>query len=48
MAPQVGFDSEQLRDKARKDLLDLLEGVRAACYLWTSSPLCDKLIDGHV
>ncbi|KAI0382078.1 vacuolar protein sorting 33A-like protein [Hypomontagnella monticulosa] len=28
MAPHVGFDSEQIRDKARKDLLYLLEGVR--------------------
>ncbi|KAH7027498.1 Sec1-like protein [Microdochium trichocladiopsis] len=28
MAPYVGFDVEQVRDKARKDLLYLLEGVR--------------------
>ncbi|KAI0200298.1 Sec1-like protein [Astrocystis sublimbata] len=28
MAPHVGFDTEHLRDKARKDLLHLLEGVR--------------------
>ncbi|KAI0160327.1 vacuolar protein sorting 33A-like protein [Xylariaceae sp. FL1272] len=28
MAPYVGFDTEHIRDKARKDLLDLLEGVR--------------------
>jgi hypothetical protein len=28
MAPQAGFDSEQVREKARKDLLYLLEGVR--------------------
>lgn len=28
MAPHVGFDAEQIRDKARKDLLYLLEGVR--------------------
>lgn len=27
MAPRAGFDTEQLRDKARKDLLHLLEGV---------------------
>lgn len=27
MAPHVGFDVEQVRDKARKDLLYLLEGV---------------------
>lgn len=27
MAPHVGFDAEQIRDKARKDLLYLLEGV---------------------
>ncbi|KAI1109039.1 Sec1-like protein [Nemania sp. NC0429] len=28
MAPHVGFDIEHVRDKARKDLLHLLEGVR--------------------
>ncbi|ETS87059.1 hypothetical protein PFICI_00887 [Pestalotiopsis fici W106-1] len=28
MAPHVGFDTEQIRDKARKDILYLLEGVR--------------------
>ncbi|KAK6067014.1 Lysine-specific histone demethylase 1A [Seiridium cupressi] len=28
MAPHVGFDTEQIRDKARKDLLYLLESVR--------------------
>ncbi|KAI1152164.1 Sec1-like protein [Nemania diffusa] len=28
MAPHVGFDTEHVRDKARKDLLHLLEGVR--------------------
>ncbi|RYP65258.1 hypothetical protein DL769_006370 [Monosporascus sp. CRB-8-3] len=28
MAPHVGFDVEHIRDKARKDLLYLLEGVR--------------------
>lgn len=27
MAPQTGFDPEQIRDKARKDLLYLLERV---------------------
>jgi hypothetical protein len=27
MAPRAGFDAEQVRDKARKDLLHLLEGV---------------------
>ena len=27
MAPHVGFDTEYIRDKARKDLLYLLEGV---------------------
>ncbi|KAI0136699.1 hypothetical protein BJ170DRAFT_602804 [Xylariales sp. AK1849] len=27
MAPHVGFDTEQIRDKARKDLLYLLEEV---------------------
>lgn len=28
MAPHVGFDTEQIRDKARKDLLYLLSGVQ--------------------
>ncbi|KAH9994160.1 vacuolar protein sorting 33A-like protein [Xylariaceae sp. FL0662B] len=28
MAPHVGFNTEKIRDKARKDLLYLLEGVR--------------------
>ncbi|PBP27377.1 Sec1 family protein [Diplocarpon rosae] len=28
MAPHVGFDTHQIKDKARKDLLYLLEGVR--------------------
>ncbi|KAI1774134.1 vacuolar protein sorting 33A-like protein [Hypoxylon cercidicola] len=28
MAPHVGFDAEQIREKSRKDLLYLLEGVR--------------------
>jgi hypothetical protein len=31
MAPHAGFDTGQIRDKARKDLLYLLEGVRKAC-----------------
>lgn len=30
MAPHAGFDVENIRDKARKDLLYLLEGVRKA------------------
>lgn len=27
MAPHPGVDTEQIKEKARKDLLDLLEGV---------------------
>jgi hypothetical protein len=27
MAPHAGFDTEQVREKARKDLLYLIEGV---------------------
>lgn len=27
MAPHPGIDTEQIKDKARKELLDLLEGV---------------------
>lgn len=30
MAPHVGFDTEHIQDKARKDLLDLLESVSKA------------------
>ncbi len=30
MAPPAGFDTEQVRDRARKDLLYLLEGVSQA------------------
>jgi hypothetical protein len=37
MAPHVGFDTEQIRDKARKDLLYLLEGVSKASL---SVPTC--------
>lgn len=33
MAPHVGFDTDQIRDKARKDLLYLLEGVSKASQL---------------
>lgn len=41
MAPHVGFDVEHIRDKARKDLLYLLEGVRKADP--TSAPATYKL-----
>lgn len=30
MAPHAGFDTDQIKDKARKDLLYLLEGVSKA------------------
>lgn len=30
MAPHAGFDTDQIKDKARKDLLYLLEGVSEA------------------
>ena len=30
MAPHVGFDVEHIREKARRDILNLLEGVRKA------------------
>ncbi|KAL9943814.1 hypothetical protein ACHAQF_007260 [Verticillium nonalfalfae] len=33
MAPRVSFDTDQIRDKARKDLLNLLEGVRGKLNL---------------
>ncbi len=36
MAPRAGFDTEQVHDKARKDLLHLLEGV--------SQPSCTRCI----
>jgi vacuolar protein sorting-associated protein 33A len=37
MAPHVGFDTEQIRDKARKDILYLLEGVSQPSYLALSA-----------
>ena len=33
MAPHPGIDTDAIKDKARKDLLDLLEGVCKACPL---------------
>ena len=37
MAPHPGIDAEKIKEKARKDLLDLLEGVckamRIICFL---------------
>ena len=33
MAPHTGFDTDQIKDKARKDLLYLLEGVSKALFL---------------
>jgi hypothetical protein len=30
MAPHAGFDTDSIKDKARKDLLNLLEGVSKA------------------
>jgi hypothetical protein len=38
MAPHVGFDTDQIRDKARKDLLYLLEGVSKASRLVSAHP----------
>ena len=36
MAPHPGIETDQIKDKARKDLLDLLEGVCKALHpLWT-------------
>ncbi len=32
MAPHAGFDTDQIKDKARKDLLYLLEGVSKGSY----------------
>jgi len=37
MAPQPVFDSDQIRDKARRDLLYLLEGVSKASSPWEHS-----------
>ena len=33
MAPHPGVDPDQIKEKARKDLLDLLEGVCKAQHL---------------
>lgn len=38
MAPHVGFDIEHVRDKARKDLLHLLEGVSKAALPASHQP----------
>lgn len=32
MAPHPGIDTDQIKEKAKKDLLDLLEGVCKALY----------------
>lgn len=31
MAPHVGFDTAYFRDKARREILHLLEGVSKSC-----------------
>ncbi|KAL2154901.1 hypothetical protein VTH82DRAFT_3577 [Thermothelomyces myriococcoides] len=43
MAPRAGFDTEQLRDKARRDLLHLLEGVRGKKNLVIEKELAGPL-----
>ncbi|KAK0734114.1 small conjugating protein ligase-like protein [Lasiosphaeria miniovina] len=43
MAPQAGLDTEQVRDKARKDLLYLLEGVRGKKNLVIEKQLAGPL-----
>lgn len=41
MAPHPGIDTDQIREKARKDLLDLLEGVcKAHQIVWYLSVAC--------
>ena len=35
MAPHPGIDTDQIKDKARKDLLDLIHGV---CKAFSTSP----------
>ena len=40
MAPQLGTDADYFKDKARRDLLNLLEGVsKAPNFSQTSVPL---------
>ncbi|CAP69273.1 uncharacterized protein PODANS_1_9390 [Podospora anserina S mat+] len=43
MAPQPEFDTEQIRDKARRDLLHLLEGVRGKKNLVIEEKLAGPL-----
>ncbi|KAH8880692.1 Sec1-like protein [Thozetella sp. PMI_491] len=43
MAPHVGFDTEQIREKAKKDLLYLLEGVRGKKNLVIEQSLAGPL-----
>lgn len=38
MAPRPEFSTEQVRNKARKDLLYLLEGVSKARRFWELRP----------
>jgi hypothetical protein len=42
MAPHAGFDTEQVKEKARKDLLYLLEGVRDSPRAFTRSQLTQR------
>ena len=37
MSPHPGIDTDAIKDKAKKDLLDLLEGVCKACPLTDGS-----------
>lgn len=37
MSPHPGIDTDAIKDKARKDVLDLLEGVCKACPLTDGS-----------
>ncbi|KAB8303362.1 hypothetical protein EYC80_004794 [Monilinia laxa] len=43
MAPHVGFDTDQIKDKARKDLLYLLEGIRGKKNLVLEKSLAGPL-----
>ncbi|APA05544.1 hypothetical protein SS1G_10000 [Sclerotinia sclerotiorum 1980 UF-70] len=43
MAPHAGFDTDQIKDKARKDLLYLLEGVRGKKNLVLDKSLAGPL-----
>jgi hypothetical protein len=45
MAPHTGFDTDSIKDKAQKDILNLLEGVsKAFPHIFASQESADSYI----